>query len=249
IHLGKGAADTERQKELDLVACLRHHRDSAESLILVGDIFDYFIEYRNLLPKGFSRFQGMLAEWNDHGIPITYFVGNNDPWHIDYFKTEYDVSVVMDDRVLQLDGHAAYITHGDGLGRGWSKYKILKPILRNRLPVFLYRTLLPGDVGIGIAKFAKRVFSNDRINPATITQLRQYAEGILRDDAVSNVVMGHSHYPEVCEFEGGKYINTGSWHHNRTFGIADGHGIRLMEWTNGEARPFVSKVEPSHASK
>lgn len=148
----------------------------------------------------------------------------------------------MDDLIMDLSGVNTYLTHGDGMGARRSKYSILKPILRNRFPVFLYRTFLPGDMGIRLAKFAKKTLTNDRIDWSTVEQLRHYANETLRQDDITHVVMGHTHYPEVVETEHGKYINTGSWHHNRTFGIADNRGIRLMHWTNGESCEYNDRA-------
>lgn len=246
IHFGKSAAAEEREKEKDLVQLIRYYLTDLESLILVGDVFEHFIEYRNLLPKGFSRFLGQLGVVSDAGIPITYFAGNNDPWHRDFFETEFGAELVMDDKVVDLSGHRTYITHGDGMGTRWSKYALLKPILRNRIPVFLYRTLIPGDLGIGLAKFAKRTFSDDRLNQQTIEELRKYASETLEAGDITNVVMGHSHYPEVVYSKAGKYVNTGSWHYNRTFGLANESGIHLLRWVDSE--PTASEYWQAQAT-
>ncbi len=243
VHFGKSSAEIERAKERDLIACLLSYRDDVASLILLGDIFENYIEYRHLVPKGFSRFQGLLASWADSKIPISYFVGNNDPWHRDYFADEFGAQIEWDERYQTLAGHKVYLAHGDGVGDAWSKYRLLKPILRHPLPVFLYRALLPGDFGIRLAKLAKGRIGDDNLDESNILQLRKHAANILQTDKAEFVVMGHTHYPESIKTNHGNYINTGSWHHNRTFGIADDQGIRLMVWEGATAREISPNSE------
>src|SRR5690606_6470197 len=91
LHLGRGGPDMARRVEQDVIACLEHHRERVRHLILLGDIFDEYIEYRHLVPKGHTRLLGLLANWTDAGVPITYLVGNHDPWHRDYFQQELGI--------------------------------------------------------------------------------------------------------------------------------------------------------------
>ena len=155
MHFGKDSAAAERAKEAALLACLRAQTEQAEqveALYLVGDVFDEYIEYRTLVPKGFVRFQALLAEWTDRGVPVTYLVGNHDPWHRDYFKQEWGVRVVYTAMEARHHGRTIHIAHGDGLLGDNRLYRYLKPILRHPLPVWMYRTLLPGDAGLRLAR-------------------------------------------------------------------------------------------------
>jgi len=230
IHLGRDSPVAERTNEAALIACLRSHSSQIEHLYLVGDVFDAFIEYRHLVPRGFVRFQALIAEWTDRGIPVTYLVGNHDPWHRDYFETELGVQVVFTSLVESMYGHRVYMAHGDGLSDTRGRYNFLKPILRHPLPVSVYRNFLPGDMGMSLARWVKHHFGNKEIVESTVTGLRRHAAHILAETDADTVVMGHSHQPEDVSLPGGRYINLGYWHDLYSFARFDKRGLRLMRW-------------------
>jgi UDP-2,3-diacylglucosamine hydrolase len=213
-------------------------RDEVETLFLVGDMFEHFIEYRHSIPKGFIRFMALLAEWTDSGIPVVYLVGNHDPWHRDFFEKEIGVTVVYEPITEQLSGLRVHVAHGDGLGNGAAGYRILKPILRHPLPVGIFTGLLPSDVGLGIAKWYSRTFRKTVLNPARVEALRVAAREILDRTGSDIVVMGHSHHPEATRWESGTYINLGSWYEDRAAGLIDNGEASLVVWKNGEVIPF-----------
>ncbi len=230
MHFGRGDRATQRTSEADLIACLRAQEAEVEALYLVGDVFEHYIEYGTLMPKGFARFQGLLAAWTDRGVPVTYLAGNHDPWHQDYFAEELGVRVVMDALHEPLLGHHVYVTHGDGLPDGGALYRLLKPLLRHPVPVALYRTLLPGDWGLRLARWTSRRFGDGHADPRTVAALRRHAQHMLSTTDTTLVVMGHSHHPELQSGPKGVYVNTGSWHDNRTFAVLDEEGPRLLQW-------------------
>ncbi len=232
IHFGKADASAERAKEADVVSLLRHYQSEITQLYLLGDVFDHFIEYRHSIPKGFSRFLGTLADLSDSGIDLTYFLGNHDPWHKDYFTTEFGASIVTDGRIEDHGQHRVYLTHGDGKAGKRGVYKSLRPILRHRVPTTLYRYVLPGDTGIGLARWSSRRFSAKETNMRTVSLMRDFAAGVLKDP-VDIVIMGHCHHAELTDMSDGIYLNTGSWHDDRTFGILTGDEIRLLSWKSG----------------
>ena len=217
LHLGQGDVAVQRASEADLIACLQSYEDRVEALYLVGDVFDQYIEYATLIPKGFVRFQGLLAAWTDRGVPVTYLVGNHDPWHRDYFQLELGVRVVLDSLVESLYTSRVYITHGDGLTGAEGLYRWLKPVLRHRVPVWLYRTLLPGDSGFRLARWINQHLGDDALDEQLVASLRRHAHARLAETAADVVVMGHSHQAELDAGAHGLYLNTGSWHHARTF--------------------------------
>jgi len=230
IHLGRDNLRNEHANESALIHCLRAHEPDIEHLFLVGDVFDAFIEYRHLVPRGFVRFLALLAEWTDHGIPVTYLVGNHDPWHRDYFETELGVHVVFDSLLEFLDGRHVYLAHGDGLTVNARGNNLLKPLLRHPLPVALYRTILPGDFGMGLARWVKRRFGNTQIVEATVEGLRRHARRILANTVADIVIMGHSHQPEDQTWPEGRYLNLGSWHDMGTFAELNEKGLCLLRW-------------------
>jgi UDP-2,3-diacylglucosamine hydrolase len=230
IHFGHDDDARERAKEAALVACLRAHEPDVEHLYLLGDVFDEYIEYRYLIPKGFIRFQALLAEWTDRGVPVTYLVGNHDPWHQDYFSRELGVDLRFDALTEPLYHHNVYMAHGDGLGAGDGLYRRLRPLLRHPVPVWLYRALLPGDSGFRLARWVQRTFGNDQVDEVTVEALRAYAFDILSQRSADIVVLGHTHRPEHIIRPEGQYLNTGAWHDARTFACLDERGPVLRHW-------------------
>lgn len=239
VHLGRGRPHDERVKERDVIACLRDHRDRVEHLYLLGDVFEEYIEYRHLVPKGYDRFKGLLAEWTDAGIPVTYLVGNHDPWHLDYFETELGIRVAFGDVKARHDGAGLYLSHGDRLaetGRAW-----LRNALRHPVPVWLYRNVLPGDAGMGIARYVNRRFGKRELDMDVVARLREDARRILREPESDVVILGHSHYSEIASWPEGVYMNTGYWHETRSFGRLVKGTIQLAEW-NGRSVQVVQEA-------
>ena len=207
VHFGRGAAAAERDKEAALLDCLEAHADRVEHLDLVGDVFDGFIEYRHLVPKGFVRFQALLARWTDRGTPVTYLLGNHDPWHRDYFAEELGVRLVPE-----------------------ALYAWLRPLLRHPATVSLYRSVLPADLGLGLAQWVSRALHDEHPDPTVVNALRAHARQVLRHQDAGVVVMGHSHEAALHTWPEGLYVNLGNWYENRTFARLDEDGLRLSRW-------------------
>lgn len=235
MHFGREDDATERANEDALLDCLDAHAGSVDHLYLVGDVFDSYVEYRHLVPKGFVRFQARLAQWTDDGVPVTYLVGNHDPWHRDYFARELGVEVVSDAVDAVHYGRHVHLTHGDAVASAHGLYARLRPVLRHPVPVWLYRTLLPGDFGVRLAQWVSRRLHDDAPDPDVVASLRRYARRVLHASAVDVVVMGHSHVPALHDAPDGAYLNTGSWYGTRTFGRLDSDGIHLCEWNGTRA--------------
>lgn len=240
-HFGKGHPDAERRKEQELIDCLRSVEGEVDSLILLGDVFEAFIEYRHLIPRGFVRFQALLAEWADRGVEVVCFAGNHDPWHVDYFETELGVRVVFDELVTDIGGLRTYLHHGDGLAPHSRRYRRLRPILRHRVPVWMYRNLLPGDFGMRLAHFVSRNFGEKEINQDVVEGLRGRARMLL-DEGFEQVIFAHTHVPEIHTWPGGRYANPGSWHVSRTLLRITGGDAALLVW-NGNVCEAYQGVE------
>lgn len=241
-HLGQDDFETERAIETALVDCLRAHADEVEHLYLVGDMFDQYIEYKHLVPKGFVRLQGLLAEWTDRGVPVTYLLGNHDPWHRSHFATELGVETEPDAHLSEHFGVLLYIRHGDGLTKYNSRYRRLKPLLRHPVPVWMYRNLLPGDTGMRLARFVSTNFASRTPDPDNHAQLRTLAYRILQNTDVELVVMGHTHIPELSRGPGGLYLNPGGWRDDRTFGRWNNGRLALCHW-NGTGVEAIATLE------
>ena len=235
MHFGRDDPARERIHEQALIACLRRHEPDIEHLYLLGDVFDQYIEYRHLVPKGLVRFQGLLAEWTDRGIPVTYLTGNHDPWHIDYFEREMGVRLVRQGFVEPLHGVHVYMDHGDGIASRFPMFGWIKKALLHPVPVALYRALLPGDAGFRLALWTKRRLHTDVVSEEVVLRLRDHALALLQRASCDVVVMGHSHCPELVEAPSGVYVNTGSWRLNRTFACLEGSSMQLYRWDDARA--------------
>jgi UDP-2,3-diacylglucosamine hydrolase len=237
MHFGReGGGAAEREVEAELIDCLEAHAGAVDHLYLVGDVFDAYVEYDRLVPKGFVRFQGLLARWTDRGVPVTYLVGNHDPWHLDYFETELGVRVVFDSCVAEHGGRRLYCTHGDAVaGEAGGLATRLRSLLRHPVPVWLYRSLLPADAGLALARWASRSLHGRGTRPDLIAALADHARTVLRSTDADAVVMGHSHEPILRSMDGGEYLNTGTWFAHRTFGCLDDDGLRLRRWNGTRA--------------
>ena len=235
MHFGRGAPRTERKKEAALIECLEAHADRVEHLYLVGDVFDGYIEYRHLVPKGMARFQGLLARWTDRGVPVTYLAGNHDPWHRDYFAHELGVRFVPDALEVEHAGLQLHLVHGDAQGSTHTLYPWLRPLLRHPWAVTLYRTVLPADLGLGLARWVSRRLHDEDADPEVIETLRTHAYTVLQQSGTDAVVMGHSHAPALHAWPDGLYLNTGNWYEQRTFGRLDDGTMRLQRWNGTRA--------------
>ena len=235
MHFGYSAPSFDRASEAALIALLRAHEPRTEAVVLGGDVFDPWIEYASLVPKGYTRFLGLLANWSDRGIGITYVIGNHDPWHRDYFETELGVQLVRDVYQSEAQGVVLQVMHGDALPNAPLYSRILKKLLRHPVPVSLYRSLLPGDWGMYLARATKRRLDSRPRNPDIVPALRTHARRLLGKGSCDVVVMGHSHVPELCVWLEGAYLNTGAWLETRHFGRLEGATIQLCQWRNGNA--------------
>lgn len=230
MHFGKDSRTQERETEAALVSCLEAQADTVDHLYLLGDVFDGYIEYRHLVPKGFVRFQALLAEWTDRGVPVTYLLGNHDPWHRDYFEQELGVQLVPEALSVEHDGWCLHLTHGDTQASTHSAYAWVRPLLRHPWAIRLYRSLLPADWGLGLARAVSHALHDPEPDPVVIDALAACAEETLGRDPVDAVLMGHSHEPALQQWDEGVYLNTGNWYEKRTFARLDEDTLRLCRW-------------------
>lgn len=235
FHLGAHPLTQTPERELRIVRWLNHIKDDAAELYLMGDIFDFWFEYATVVPKGYIRFLGKLAELADSGVKITLFKGNHDMWMFGYLKNQLGATIVDDELVIERNGKTFFLHHGDGLGPGDRKYKILKRFFRSRLCQWLFARLHP-NLGIGIAQ---RWSAQSRL--ATGGQevfkgednewLALYAKTILQHRHIDYFVFGHRHLPlDIDLHDGSRYINLGEWINYNTYAVFDGQQLTLNKW-------------------
>lgn len=240
MHFGRRGRSTERNKEEALLECLGTHRDQVDHLYLLGDVFDGYIEYRHLIPKGFIRFQGLLARWTDCGIPVTYVLGNHDPWHREHFTDELGVTLVSNAADRTHLGRRLHLEHGDALSAAAQSRTWLRTLLRHGLSIQLYRTLLPANVGLSFAQWVSRKLHERDEDPRTPAVLYDQARSLLQREALDGVVLAHSHVPVLHDGPDGVYANTGNWYEQRTFVRLDEEGWHLQRWNGGQVQDIES---------
>ncbi len=239
FHLGSYPTSHSLERERRIVAWLDHIKIDAKELYLVGDIFDFWFEYASVVPKGYIRFLGKLAELADLGVKITLFKGNHDMWMFGYLKQELGAEVVSNEKVLQIDGKRFYIHHGDGLGPGDAKYKFLKKIFRSRFCQWLFARLHP-NLGIGIAtRWSKhsRIANNneEKFLGEENEWLIVYSKEILQGEHYDYFIFGHRHLPyERSIGNQSTIVNLGEWINYNTYAVWDGEQLTLETWSSGK---------------
>lgn len=234
FHLGIPDHASSLVREKLICRWLDEIKADAGHIFLVGDMFDAWIEFRNVVPKGFVRFLGKLAELRDLGITIEAFTGNHDLWMNGYFEDELDIPVHHHEIRRTINGKTFLIAHGDGLGPGDKGYKFLKSILRNPLCQWLYRRIHP-DTALGLAQyFSERGPKHigeieETFKGADKEFLVQYCHEVLAKEQVDYFVFGHRHLALAYPLPNDSlYINLGDWINYNSYAVFDGVDLKLQ---------------------
>ncbi len=238
FHLGAPTPMASRDREKAIVAWLTSIETDAAGLFLVGDVFDFWFEYKHLIPKGFARVQGKLAELADGGLPITLFTGNHDLWMRDYFTTELGIPVCHSPQTYLVGQKRILVGHGDGLGPGDHVYKQLKKVFLNPVAQWLFYWL-PSDWAIGGAKAWSRRsrVSNGQKGEEVFRGeehewLWHYCRELEAQQHHDYYVFGHRHLPlNLAVSPTSRYINLGEWINARTYATFNGQTLELATWT------------------
>ncbi len=235
-HFGAPDRAQSRIREKKFIQWLDRVKTDAKAIFLLGDLFDFWFEYNTVVPKGFIRVLGKLAEISDSGISIYFFIGNHDLWMRDYFKTELGITTYFQPEEFVFNQKTFLIGHGDGLGPGDKGYKRMKKVFTNSFAKWLYKWLHP-DIGVSLAQYLST--KNKLISGEEDVQflgeenewLAQYAKKKLKTKHYDYFVFGHRHYPmEIQVGKNSKYINTGDWVNHFTYAVFDGEHISLKEF-------------------
>jgi UDP-2,3-diacylglucosamine hydrolase len=216
-HFGAPTPQDSRPREEKFVRFLNQIKTDAQVLFLMGDLFDFWHEWQTVVPKGFVRVLGKLAELKDAGIDIYFFVGNHDLWMKDYLETEIGIPVFFEPQNCLIDGQTFFLAHGDGLGPGDKSYKIMKKVFLNPLCKWLFRWIHP-DWSMKLATYLSvknKLISGDE-DVKFLGEDREflilYAKEILTQQTVDYFVFGHRHLPMVLPLnEQAQYVNLGDW--------------------------------------
>lgn len=233
FHLGVPDHASSLAREKRIVSFLDHAKKDAAMIFVVGDLFDFWFEYRTVVPKGYVRILGKLAELTDNNIPVHFFVGNHDMWMSGYFEKELGIPVFFDNRTYTFNGKKFLVGHGDGLGPGDHGYKFIKKVFRNPICQFLFG-LLPPFFGISLANFfskRSRVMtgSNDeKFLGEEKEWLVVYTRDKLKEEHFDFFVFGHRHLPIDFQLnEHSRYINLGDWIKYNSYAEFDGEQLLL----------------------
>jgi UDP-2,3-diacylglucosamine hydrolase len=233
FHLGIPDHATSLERERRICRWLDDIKADAFQLYLVGDLFDTWFEYKNVVPKGFTRFMGKLAELRDGGLHIEAFTGNHDLWMRGYFKEELDIPVHHAPIIREINGKKLYIAHGDGLGPGDTGYKILKSVLRNGFSQWLYRRVHP-DTGVGLAGWFSRLGPKHADSPVKEflgpekEMLVQYCLEYLKKEHIDYFIFGHRHIAIEYQLAPNSiYVNLGDWIRYDSYAVFNGENLKL----------------------
>ena len=237
FHLGAPDHESSLIREKIVVSFLDEIKATAAEIFIVGDMFDFWYEYRKVVPKGYVRLLGKLAELTDAGIPIHFFVGNHDMWMKDYFLEELNIPVYFEPQEFERNGKKFFIGHGDGLGPGDHGYKRLKKIFRNPVCQWLFG-ILPPMAGMGLADYMSRrsraqTGASEEIFLGEEKEwLIVYCKDILKQKYFDFFVFGHRHLPIDFRLSGNsRYINLGDWIRYFTYAEFDGEELTLKSYT------------------
>lgn len=238
FHLGVPNLEISLEREKRIVAFLEKAQQNADSIYILGDMFDFWFEYKYVVPKGYIRLLGKLAEITDKGIPIYFFVGNHDMWMKNYFTQELNITVFFEPQTFTIQNKTFYIGHGDGLGPGDKKYKMMKMIFRNPFCKWMFGSLHP-RWGIGMANYFSQ---KSRVSTGATNQkflgeqnewLIQYCKQVLQKQHYDYFIFGHRHLPiDFTLNNKSRYINLGDWIQYFSYAVFDGENIEIKYYNS-----------------
>lgn len=236
FHLGAPDQAQSLVREKRIVRWLHEVKSDASEIYLMGDIFDFWFEYKHAVPRGYVRLLGKLAELSDSGIILHYFTGNHDMWVFDYLPKEIGVKIYREPVTRTINGKKFYIGHGDGLGPGDHGYKFIKKVFANKICQWLFACLHP-NFGIPLALYFSR---KSRIATGTSDEkylgeekewLVVYCKEVLKNEHFDYLIFGHRHLPlDIKIGETSRYVNLGEWINYNTYAVFDGTNLRLEKF-------------------
>lgn len=233
FHLGLAAGTNPREREERVVAWLRQVSADAHTIYLLGDIFDFWWEYKKVVPKGFTRFLGMLSHLTDSGIAVHLFTGNHDMWMKSYLEEECGVTIHHEPLLVTIGGELFYLAHGEGLGTRSKGFRILLSLFHNRILQRIYSAIHP-RIGLGIG----HAWSNSSrlAKHVSLPFLGEENEDLIRHTrAIASAgcearyfIYGHRHLPMTFDESGRRMIILGDWFSTTSYAVYDGRELNLI---------------------
>jgi len=235
-HFGAPTHPKSLIREKKFVRWLDRVKEDAEAIFLLGDLFDFWFEYKTVVPKGFIRVLGKLAEITDSGIPVYFFTGNHDLWMDDYLEKELNITVYRNPKEFKFNDKTFLIGHGDGLGPGDKGYKRMKKVFTNPFSKWLFRWLHP-DLGMRLGHYLSiknKLISGDEdvvFLGEEKEWLVQYAKQKLKLKPIDYFIFGHRHLPmNIALNKTSSYVNLGEWISHFTYAVFDGEQLQLTKF-------------------
>lgn len=232
MHLGAPALTNNAERERLFVRWLDEISDDAAMVFLMGDIFDYWFEYKTVVPRGFVRALGKIAELTDSGIPVHFFTGNHDIWVFDYLPAELGVQVHYREVRMNLGGKSFFLAHGDGLDPFDTGYHFLKKVFTNRFFQWVFARIHP-NLGVMIAHSWSKKSRLDKglgdgFKGPEKEGLYVFANSVTENEEIDYFIFGHRHLLlDLPIGKNSRYINLGDWITHFSYGVFDGENFEL----------------------
>lgn len=235
VHLGAPALSNNRERELLFAKWLDSIRDDVAELYLMGDIFDFWFEYRKVVPRGFTRILGRLADLTDKGVPVHFFAGNHDVWVFDYLPQETGLTLHRDEWITEIGGKKFYLAHGDGLDPDDKGYLLLKKIFTSKTLQWWFSRIHPNFAFHMAHQWSKssRLSKLNRQEEFKVKNecMYKFAENYLKKEWIDYFIFGHRHRMADVEVKNGsRFILLGDWITNFSYGVFDGDRFILNKF-------------------
>ena len=230
VHLGAGDELTSRRTEQRFVAWLDMVAKDAEEIFLVGDIFDFWFEYNYVIPKGFVRALGKLAELADKGVKITFITGNHDMWAKDYLERECGIKTFFTPQTVELAGKRLFVAHGDNMNiKNQPVLRLMNATFRSRIARVLFSWLVHPDLALKFGKWwsgkSRKSHSMETLTEKSLDFLIDYARGYKAENPTTDyIIFGHMHYPYDLSQEQLRVLFLGCWEGDATYAALDSEG-------------------------
>ena len=231
FHLGAPNQKESMKREKKIIDFLNTIKTDAKEIYLLGDVFDFWFEYKTVIPKGFSRLFGKISELTDTGIKIFFFPGNHDMWIKEYLTNEIGLVICENNIIKKINNKIFFLSHGDGLNKKEKTYILLKKIFKNKFCQKLFYCIHP-DIGINIAKFFSRKSRKKTSQTASYdNDLIIYCEKQLNKTKIDYFIFGHKHNPKQIIIKNqSTYINLGDWINHYTYAVFNGEKTKLKKF-------------------
>lgn len=235
VHLGLHPEEKSMEREKKLVSWLQSIKNEAAEIYFMGDIFDFWHEYKRVVPRGFTRFLGTVSLMADSGIKIHFFPGNHDVWMYSYLEKECGAVVHRKQKVRELGGKKFFLHHGDGLGPGDMGFKLLRKAFHSKFLQWCFARLHPNfAMWLGLTWSKKSRYAKGIIAEGFAGFDKEYqvlfARDVLKHNYYDYFIFGHRHIPsEITLEKGAKLVNLGDWIYSFTYGVWDGNQFMLKQ--------------------